>query len=269
LEIGLRNLLWLLLVLCQAPVAAEIENLYEAEVLAKSRRTEDRNQAIRQAMQQVLERIIIARDKKKPTVQTALDGAPHYVREFQFSLAPNRQHNSQHARLLRVRFDENLLQSLFKADNIGLWNEIRPETLLWLVVDQKSHRQFFNAESMPEVDFALSKASRLKGLPLIFPLLDMEEQQFITPNDVLSTDPKLLLDVSSRYDVVSVLAGRLTQSETQKCWTAEWALYFDQKIHQWDIDKCSSLEQAALSGIDGLYTILSDYYGAKGTSRKY
>ncbi len=264
----MKKILWLLLLLCQAPGAVEIDDLYEAEVLAKSRHTEDRIQAIRQALQQVLDRIVIARDRNRPSIQTVLDGAPYYVREFQFSLAANHPHDQQQARLLRVRFDENLLQSLFAADNIGLWNEIRPETLLWLVVEKKGNRQFFNAETMSEVDFALSEAARLKGLPLILPLLDMEEQRFITPNDVVSADPKLLLDVSSRYDVVSVLAGRLTQVETKQCWTAEWALYFNQKIHQWSREQCSSLKQAALSGMQGLYDILSNYYGAKATASR-
>ncbi len=201
----MRKFLWLLLMLSQTLGAVEVENLYEAEVLAKSRATNDRNQAIRQALQQVLDRIVIARDKNQPSIQTALAAAPYYVREFQFSLATNNKQNQQQSRLLRVRFDETLLQSLFKSGNTGLWNEIRPETLLWLVVEKNGQRQFFNAESMPEAEFALSKAARLKGIPVIFPLLDMEEQRFLTPNDVLSADPKLLLDVSSRYDVVSVL----------------------------------------------------------------
>ncbi len=266
----MRKFLWLLLALCQAPGAVEVENLYEAEVLAESRRTDDRHQAIRQALQQVLDRIVISQDKNRPSIRTALAAAPHYVREFQFSLAANSngRHNQQQSRLLRVRFDEKLLQAFFKADGIGLWNEIRPETLLWLVVEKHGQRQFFNSESMPGVEFALSKASRLKGLPIIFPLLDMEEQRFITPNDVLSADPKLLLDVSSRYDVVSVLAGRLAQPETKNCWTAEWALYFNQKVHQWNVDRCVSLNQAALSGMWETYDILSDYYGAKPLSNR-
>ena len=159
----MRKLLWLLLLLCQTPGAVEVEGLYQAEVLAKSRSTEDRNQAIRQALQQVLNRIVIARDQNQPALQTALEAAPRYVREFQFSLATHPHYGRQNGRLLRVRFDEHLLQALFKADNIGLWNEIRPQTLLWLIVEQNGQRRFFNAETMPKVDFALTKAPRLQG----------------------------------------------------------------------------------------------------------
>lgn len=262
----MKQIFFALLLFCQTLSAVEVEGLYETEVLADSRSVADRNQAIRHALQIVLNRVVIAHDRNTPLIKTALEAAPLYVREFQFSLGTDNAAKNRQNRLLRVRFDDNMLETLFKNGGVGLWNEIRPETLLWLVVEKQGQRRFYQANNMPEVEFALSRAARLTGLPLIFPLLDMEEQRFITPNDVLSADPKLLLDVSSRYDVVSILTGRLYQSG--QCWQGEWALYFNQKIHQWGQDNCQTLENAALAGLQHIYNVLSNYYGIKQTKER-
>jgi len=263
----LNKIFFALFLFCQTLSAVEVEGLYETEVLADSRSVSDRNKAIRHALQIVLNRVVIARDHNHPLLKTALEAAPLYVREFQFSLGTNNGARNRQNRLLRVRFDEHMLQTLFKDGGVGLWNEIRPETLLWLIVEKNGQRRFYQADNMPEVEFALTRAARLTGLPLIFPLLDMEEQRFLTPNDVLSADPRLLLDVSSRYDVVSILTGRLHQSG--QCWQGEWALYFNQKIHQWGQDNCQTLEYTALAGLQHVYSVLSNYYGVKQTGAKH
>ncbi len=255
----------ILIVFClfavQAVSALEVDDLYETEVLAKSRSEQDRKLAFQQALKIVLGRVLVADDiSQQKLVKTALQAAEQYVREFQYSMAAGHRYAGTGSRLLRVRFDEDMIQQLFRDSGIGIWNEVRPETLVWLVIEKNGQRRFYNAETMPEVEHALLEASRLKGIPVIFPMLDLEEEQLITVNDVLSADPRLLLDVSSRYDVVSILAGRMLKKG--HCWQAEWALYFNDKISQWN-SPCESLKKAALSGMQGVYAELSRFYGVK------
>ncbi len=255
----------ILIVLClftvQAASALEVDDLYETEVVAKSRSEQDRKQAFQQALKIVLGRVLVTDDiSQQQLVKTALQAAEQYVREFQYSMVSGEGFSGTGSRLLRVRFDEDMIQQLFRDSGIGIWNEVRPETLVWLVIEQHGQRHFYNAETMPEVEYALSEASRLKGIPVIFPMLDLEEEQLITVNDVLSADSRLLLDISARYDVVSILAGRMVKEG--HCWQAEWALYFNDKIAQWS-SPCESLKKAALSGMQGVYAELSRFYGVK------
>jgi len=255
----------ILIILClcavQAASALEVDDLYETEVVAKSRSEQDRKQAFQQALKIVLGRVLVTDDiSQQQLVKTALQAAEQYVREFQYSMVSGERFSGTGSRLLRVRFDEDMIQQLFRDSGIGIWNEVRPETLVWLVIEQHGQRHFYNAETMPEVEHALSEASRLKGIPVIFPMLDLEEEQLITVNDVLSADPRLLLDISARYDVVSILAGRMVKKG--HCWQAEWALYFNDKIAQWN-SPCESLKKAALSGMQGVYAELSRFYGVK------
>jgi hypothetical protein len=258
----LNRMLFLgMLLLVQTSLAVEVKGLYEIEVMAKSRSQEDRNAATQKALKVVLGRVLAADDVlQTPVVKTAIAGASHYVRQFQFSMSSGGKQADERARLLRVLFDEQQLLGLLRSSHVGIWGEIRPETLVWLVVEKQGDRQFYSADTMHEVENALARAVQMKGLPIFFPMLDLEEQRKISVNDVLSADSRHLLEVSERYDVVSVMAGRLVYKG--RCWRAEWALYFDNQIKQW-VSPCSSLNDVVLIGMQGTYDVLSKYYGVK------
>lgn len=240
--------------------AIELKGLYEIELVANGQTAADREQAIKQALYAVLNRILVSEDiTKLPIVQQVLSNAQHYVKQFQYSLI-GADYADSDARLIRVEFDEDQILALMRNSQVGIWSEIRPETLLWLVVDEEGQRQFYNPDSMPDIENALTLASKIKGVPLIFPMLDLEEQQRISVSEVLGANSKNLLNVSSRYEVPAVMVGHLVQKAG--CWQGEWAFYFDGKIKQWS-DSCQPLKAATADGLQGAYQILSNYYGAK------
>lgn len=213
----------------------------------------------------VLNRVVVADDiAKLSAVQQLLNNAQHYVKQSQYSLISADEFSDTDARLLRVEFDEDLLLEVLRNSQVGLWSEIRPETLLWLVIDEDGKRQFYNTDSMPNIESALSLGARLAGLPVIYPMLDLEEQQKISVSEVLGVDSRNLLSVSSRYEVPAVMAGRLAKKG--ECWQGVWAFHFDGKIKQWDTP-CQSLKPAVAAGLHGAYLVLSTYYGVKPESR--
>jgi hypothetical protein len=113
---------------------------------------------------------------------------------------------------------------------------------------------------MLDIESALSFTAKLKGVPIIYPMLDLEEQQKISVNDVLGTDAKNLLAVSARYEVPAVMAAHLVKKAD--CWQSDWAFYFDNKIKQWT-SGCVPLKSSITVGIKGAYDVLSNYYGLK------
>lgn len=241
--------------------AVEIKGLYEIELVANGQTAADREQAIKQALYAVLSRVLVSEDISKiPAVQQLLSSAQHYVKQFQYSLIAADEYSETDARLIRVEFDEDQLLEVLRKSQVGIWSEIRPETLLWLVIDEDGQRQFYNADSMPEFENALSLASKVKGVPMIYPMLDLEEQQKISVSEVLGADSRNLLSVSSRYEVPAIMAGRLARKG--ECWQGEWAFYFDGRIKQWN-GACLPIKAAVLAGVQGAYEVLSGYYGVK------
>ncbi|QPK63675.1 DUF2066 domain-containing protein [Methylomonas sp. LL1] len=260
-----KRVFWLVFLLACLPVetprAVEVTGLYEIELIANSQSAADRELAIKQALYGVLSRVLVSEDISKiPAVQQVLSGAQHYVKQFQYSLIAADEYSDSDARLIRVEFDEDQLLEVMRKSQVGIWSEIRPQTLVWLVVDEDGKRQFFNSDAMADFESALALASKVKGVPIMFPMLDLEEQQRISVSEVLGADSRNLLAVSARYEVPAVMAGRVVKKD--QCWQGEWAFYFDGKIKQWNSD-CLPLKAAMLDGMQGAYTVLSNYYGIK------
>jgi uncharacterized protein len=241
--------------------AAVLNGLYETEIIAQSQSQEDRNTAFKAALTAVLQRILVVEGSaQQSAVAAILSHAPQYVRQYQYALQESGFGANKHARLMRVLFDEHALLAALKPSSIKIWGPTRPETLLWLVVEDNGRRSFFKAEIMPELASAISAIAKQTGLPLLFPLLDMDEQRLISVSDVLSAYPQRLLSISGRYDVVSILAGRIVKR--QNCWESDWAFYFGQRIEQWT-QSCASLNHALATGMQGAYTHLAGHYATK------
>jgi len=260
-----RALLICWICLSQNLAAVEIGRLFEAEVIAKSESPQDKHAATKQALEIVLSRVLAGNSLQGSTVQMILAKPEQYVSEFQYALVSSNKTENNSARLIRVLFNETLLVDILRTSKLQFWNEIRNRTLVWLVVEEDGKKRFFDASLMPEVDAAMTAASRQKSLPVIYPLQDLQEKRIISISDVLSAYSEHLLEISSRYDVVSTLAGKLVKKD--HCWKAEWTLYFDGKIKQWK-SQCAVIKDVALNGFQGIYDNLSKYYAVKSSSQK-
>jgi uncharacterized protein len=264
MRVHLRTLIIFGLFICSSAFAAEMPGLFETEVIAQSQSLDDRNKAIKDALTIVLKRIVAGNNfLHDRAVKAAFADASRYVKQYQYSLIesnPQTNNGESNAKTMRVLFDEPGLLNLIKSGNLKIWGETRPETLVWLVVEERGHRSIFKPETMPEIDLALKNNAKKVGLPLLFPLMDIDEQRQISVNDVLSAYPQNLLAVSEHYGVVSILAGRVVK--TDNCWKTDWAFYFDQGIVQWT-NACGTLNEAVLTGLQGVYNKLSNYYAVK------
>ncbi len=88
------------------------------------------------------------------------------------------------ARLLKVTFDRNAVERLLREKRLPVWDANRPGALVWIGVDQASHRRL----GMPDDDTALysvlTDSSGGRGVPLIFPLMDLEDQTLLQVADI-------------------------------------------------------------------------------------
>jgi len=248
--------------LCSQPLyATEAPGLFDIEIVAHGEAAEDRSFAIRQGLYAVLERIIGADDIAKiPVVQQMLKSAEQYVKQSHFTAMSAAGETDIGLRRFRVEFDEDQIMDVLKDQQLVIWGETRPKTLVWLVVDSGEGKQYYNAEALPEFESVLNQLSKLKAVPLVFPILDIEEQQKVSVNDVASISPDNLLAASVPYDVPAILAGQVVKQG--ECWLSDWQFLFDAKIKRWS-SSCLPLKPTISAGIRGIFAAMSLYYGAK------
>ena len=249
----------------QTSFALEVQGLYEVELVVKSQNADDRLFGLKQAFYSVLNRVVVSDNiARQPIIQEMLKNPTPYIKQFQY--ADLNQKGDETAerfegpRRMQVEFDEEQILKTLQSSQLALWDENRPATLLWIVVNDQGDRQFYNPEFMSNIEAELNLASRVKGLPFIYPLLDLDEQQRVSVDTMNKLDQKTMIELSQRYEAISTAVVNFTHHDN--CWQTSWTLYFDGRKTEWS-GMCQPMRLSLLSDVERLYQVLSSFYAVK------
>jgi hypothetical protein len=223
----IRALLLLLLCLPVAPVGADpVGGLFEAEVPVSGQDTAARDAAIRAAFKAVLIKLAGSRRAlENEALAAALPKAGNYLVQFYFrsaALPPGEDGSSTPQTLLHASFQAGAVQELMRRAGEPVLSANRPGTLVWLAIDDGSgSRRLVNRDTDPVAAGWLDHHATARAVPLLYPVLDLEESMAVTPDLVWNQDEAALLAASQRYGTQSLLAGRLARTGTGE-WIGEW-----------------------------------------------
>lgn len=216
LRTGLSILL--LVGLAGSAAAATVSALYEAQVPATAEDTESRNTAIAAALGKVLVKLT-GRDPA-PGLAALADQAPGLVQQFRYQRAVSAEGTPDLK--LWVSFDKRGLERAIREQGLPLWGDSRPGVLVWLATERGAARELVSADDVLAV--AMREAAEDRGLPLQWPLLDLQDQARLTPADLWSDFSDAVAQASERYNQPLVLSGRLRQVADDH-WQGRWTLY--------------------------------------------
>jgi uncharacterized protein len=145
---------------------------------------------------------------------------------------------------LEVSFDGNAVEQVLRQTRNTVWGEERPLTLVWLAVDWgDGEREIIGADSGRQtadetrsidrhrlLRERVEKAAERRGIPVVFPLLDIEDRQSIGFGDIWGGFDQLLNEASRRYGASSILVGRVRPNSSQ---ANRWTYYFGEEQLQW------------------------------------
>ncbi len=125
---------------------------------------------------------------------------------------------------LRVSFDPEAVSGLLTEAGVPVWGRARPAILLWLAVEQGGQRLLVGGEQGKAWQERLRREARRRGLRLLFPLLDLEDQAAVRFADVWGDFAGAIQRASRRYQSTTVLVGRL-YARWDGIWEGRWSLY--------------------------------------------
>ena len=182
-----------LLMVSHIATAVEIGQLDQATVTVDSRSTHARNQALQQALFNVLLLNSGAKElQDNSQIQAALADASSMVVQYDYD-------QTNDGLQLNVTFDHDKVINLLRTTNLPVWGKQRPLTLVWLASDSDGERHLVSDESTSAEHQAFIKASKTRGIPLMFPLLDLDDLMAINVNDVRGQFTNTVAKASSRY----------------------------------------------------------------------
>ncbi len=223
-----RRAVLLTLVVAASAFAVEVPTLYTAEVPLDQKASDPRAAAYAAALAEILGRVSGTEVAANPELVEELFPSPaSYVMQFR----PGAEDT------LWVSFDGEAIESVLRNSGLTFWGSERPLTLVWLAVDWGQGTREIIGSDDPErtqdqarsidrnrlLRERLLEIAHQRGLPIAFPLLDTTDLQSVTFADIWGGFDDLILDASQRYDVNSVLIGRIRPASSQR---SRWSYYF-------------------------------------------
>lgn len=235
--------------------AAPLNDLYEVTLPCLSQAQSEREVLFKQGLQQVFEKISLEPESNRyPDVAKALDNALDYVEQYAYE-----------GNMIRIRYSSASILPLMQKTGQKTWGQHRPNVMVWLAIEEGGNRRLIGQETDPTLFAKLQQMANERGVPLVLPLMDIEDINAVSAGDVWGQFPTVLQKASDRYGAKMTLVGRLQLLSTGS-WKASWQWLTDNDPIQWETS-APSLETALNAAFDRMTTQLKDNYAAKTESR--
>jgi len=200
-----RNYLILLFIVLPLKInAIEVVNLYSAEVAVASQSASDRNQALQNALRAIFIKVG-GKEIEHPLINQAIRNYQKYVTQYQYIGKNNHT-------LLSVSFDESKVNRLFKDSDLAIWGRLRPQVMVWLIEENGFERTIISSTSSSLLPNTINKFSQLRGLPVVMPIMDLNDLNAVTLSDVWGRFPQSIAQASARYMAEAAVVIRVSNS---------------------------------------------------------
>ena len=241
--------------------AVEVADLYETELAVTGQGRTERHQTVRMALAEVL--IKVSGNEQVallPGIPELLGRSLQFLQQYRYRTETARtdaREASEPQQWLWMRFNQAGLDKALRDIKVPIWGRTRPSTLLWLAVEQDGQRSLQGGSDESELLASITGQAKRRGIPLVLPLLDLEDQQRIKASDVWINFQDNILNASARYPSEAVLVGRLLDLGDGR-WQGRWSLNLGGQSY--DCSPTGRLETALAYGIEGTASTLAERF---------
>lgn len=178
---------------------------------------------------------------------------------------------------LVLDFEPRLIDPLIQQSGLTLWGSNRPLSLLWIALERPVatevplesgsgaqplpspiqpllQRQLIKAgETTEPVGLELRAQAQTRGLPIIFPLMDLEDELNVSVSDVWGRFDQVIEQASIRYGADAILVGRVEL--LQGSWQGKFSYLNQGESYPFDL-VALSLDSLLADAIDQLAELL-------------
>jgi hypothetical protein len=227
--------------------AVEMTSLYTVEVPLDASGPDAQRDAYREALRQVLIRVTgSGAVAESEDIAVLFPDAARFVRQYRPGPGDT----------LIVSLDGPAIERVLREADATIWGSDRPLTIIWLAVDWGLGDREIVAADDPErppgdgrsidrnqvLRERVQAVAERRGLPIVFPLMDVEDLRNIGFVDIWGGFDEPLLEASNRYAAESILVGRIRPDDLQP---PRWTWYFGDQRFGWPGQPEEAIEQLA------------------------
>jgi len=165
-----------------------------------------------------------------PVIQNAASDVNGWIRSYSYFTQVGANGKTQ--QMLRVTFDKAALVKILEKSGQSIWSADRPLTLVWVNIQDGSQNNILSNTSATPILQALRTNAKLRGLPILLPAMDLQDQSFINDNEAQDFDVKKLKAAAKRYGASAILAGNISGTADDR-WRANWMLLANGAPYRW------------------------------------
>jgi len=233
--------------------ALPVAGLYSHEVGVSNQSEQERNRAFQESLAAVIVKVTGEyRWLENSSIQLALENAQNFVEGIEYRSesvpvetvdqvadniepavpAPTPTFTEQ--QFLNVSFAQVLVDQLLADAAIPVWDSNRPSVLVWMALQNDAgERNLLSPESDPGIIELMQQFAVLRGVPIIFPVLDFEDRRALSADMIWSLDDQAIRAASERYAADSILTGRLLITASGEL-VGLWQFIFQDQIEVFD-----------------------------------
>jgi hypothetical protein len=231
------SLLFVLLTfsLLQSAKALVMDELYTVELPVSDQTTDLRLRTFEAAFELVLTKVSGSNEaRKNPAIIRQGKNSSRYVKQFSYEDRPGVDVEGGAVQLLylKVNFDQRLIEQLLRKHNFPVWGRERPSSLMLINSQFGDVIQIVTSDSAPKVVELLYAAALKMGVPMLLPLMDLEDISLVDVSNVTLRDFKVINDMAIRYGPDAVVVGELVEIDSEN-WAGDWEVRFTGQIFKW------------------------------------
>ncbi len=241
----------------RAALATVVPNLYDVSLTSQSQSQDEWQRLVQEGLAQVLERISSAPNlTAHPQVKQAMENASDYVEQYTYE-----------GNMLNVKYSQDLVNQLVQKLGHNVWGQRRPNVVLWLAIEDNHQRRLVGVETDPTLQAYVVDVAKKKGIPMVLPLMDLEDMAAVTVTDVWGQFPTVLEQASMRYGAQTILLGRVMHNDVGGApWVGDWQLLTEGDVPSWKVEG-KTLEEVLAQGITGVTQYLKNNANANGPKK--
>jgi uncharacterized protein len=218
----------------------EVEGLYSANIKVVDQSKKIRNRALLNAFKEILVRKSGSREILSTyEVLQAYPKVTSYLQRYEYNHLEDigqyltGQETPEELKSLQANkfellldFEPRLIDELIQSAGMPIWGSNRPLTILWLAIEENYERVI--VKETPETGSfsqVLSDNAVRRGVPLLLPLMDLEDQLNVNISDIWGRFTTPITKASKRYAANSIVTGRISQIDD--LWKAKLSFVVD------------------------------------------
>jgi uncharacterized protein len=223
--------------------AVLVEDLFTVELPVADQTTSLRLEAFSEAFKQVIIKVSGSDDAlQSPAFKRPIENSARYVKQFRYL---NREPTGDDEEaydiqrlILRIDFDQQLVEDLLREQNFPVWGRERPSTLLVISYDVNENIKLVSDDATPDLVEELDRAAARHAVPVLFPLMDLEDIATVSIGDIASRQYENINTMARRYAPNALLVGQIF-GRSGEGWQGVWEVRFAQQAFKWNYQDSS------------------------------